>query len=215
LYFLKRRCHAGLSIRAKDRFGDYGLVGTVLYERTVVELRVDTFALSCRAFGRGIEARMFAELGRLAQSEETEFVTFEYRATGRNELAFSAHCRLHALEGSATGHTSFRFSASTLLSTVLFVALSSPVKPIEAPMRDSSIPAVECLKRRHGMFFLVHAHGAVDQMGQQGHQPLDSVVLEASRNSLQVIALLAKVERKALALENAHLGKLKEPHASP
>ena len=42
----------------------------------------------------------------------------------------------------------------------------------------------------------------------------DTIVLEASGNSFQVVRLLATVPRKALVLESCHLGKLKEAHAN-
>jgi transposase len=42
----------------------------------------------------------------------------------------------------------------------------------------------------------------------------DVFVLEASGNSFQVVRTLAAIDRKALVLESAHVGKLKEAHAS-
>lgn len=42
----------------------------------------------------------------------------------------------------------------------------------------------------------------------------DLIVLEASGNSFHVVRVLAKIHRKALVLESAHLGKLKEGHAN-
>jgi transposase len=42
----------------------------------------------------------------------------------------------------------------------------------------------------------------------------DLIVLEASGNSFHVVRVFAKIDRKALVLESAHLGKLKEGHAN-
>jgi len=42
----------------------------------------------------------------------------------------------------------------------------------------------------------------------------DLFVLEASGNSFHIVRLLASIERKALVLESAYLGKLKEAHAN-
>jgi transposase len=42
----------------------------------------------------------------------------------------------------------------------------------------------------------------------------DLIVLEASGNSFQIVRTLATVERQALVLESAQLGKLKEAHAN-
>ena len=70
-----------------DRFGDYGLVGVLLYEIGADQLTVDTFLLSCRALGRGVEHRMLAELGRLAESEGKAFVQLPYLPTEKNSPA--------------------------------------------------------------------------------------------------------------------------------
>jgi FkbH-like protein/FkbM family methyltransferase len=70
-----------------DRFGDYGLVGVLLYEIGIDRTTVDTFLLSCRALGRGVEHRMLAELARIAQREEKEFVEINYLPTEKNAPA--------------------------------------------------------------------------------------------------------------------------------
>jgi len=58
---------AGYSVSASDRFGDYGTVGAMILDRSPGREGVpagaavlDTFALSCRAMGRGIEIAMLA-----------------------------------------------------------------------------------------------------------------------------------------------------------
>jgi FkbH-like protein len=56
-----------LIVRVKDRFGDYGLVGAVIFEPHRDSLIVDTFLLSCRALGRGVEHQMLARLGQMAK----------------------------------------------------------------------------------------------------------------------------------------------------
>ena len=56
----------GLAVRVRDRFGDYGLVGAMIFSAASDALVVDTFLLSCRALGRGVEHRMLARLGEIA-----------------------------------------------------------------------------------------------------------------------------------------------------
>ena len=53
-------------VRVRDRFGDYGLVGLIVAECADEQLVADTFLLSCRVLGRGVEHRMAAEFGRMA-----------------------------------------------------------------------------------------------------------------------------------------------------
>src|SRR5207237_727408 len=54
-----------LMVHASDRFGDYGLAGLMVFEAGVKTIKVDTFLLSCRAMGRGVEHRMLAKLGEI------------------------------------------------------------------------------------------------------------------------------------------------------
>ena len=59
--------HEIRTVRVADRFGDYGLVGLVIAERGQERWNLDTFLLSCRVLGRGVEHRIVAELGRMAR----------------------------------------------------------------------------------------------------------------------------------------------------
>jgi amino acid adenylation domain-containing protein/FkbH-like protein len=76
-------------IHVKDRFGDYGLVGAVMFRQGESDLDVDTFVLSCRALGRGVELRIAAELGRCARKSGHSHVLFRFRRTARNAPAWT------------------------------------------------------------------------------------------------------------------------------
>jgi FkbH-like protein len=67
-----------------DRFGDYGLVGVMIVGAQGPNLVVDTFLLSCRALGRGVEHRMLAFLGGLAARRGLAQVVLELRPTAKN-----------------------------------------------------------------------------------------------------------------------------------
>ena len=56
-----------LKVEVRDRFGDHGLVGVVLFEGRGDAIVVDTFLLSCRVLHRGVEHRMLARLGEIAR----------------------------------------------------------------------------------------------------------------------------------------------------
>src|SRR4029079_11792113 len=53
--FLKRENANCWVVRVVVRFGDYGLVGVLMYESQHDRYKVDTFLLSCRVLGRGVE----------------------------------------------------------------------------------------------------------------------------------------------------------------
>ncbi len=76
-----------LAIRVKDRFGDYGIVGLLLFTATSDALVADTFLLSCRALGRGVEHRMLATLGQIARERGLSRVDLPFRRSGNNQPA--------------------------------------------------------------------------------------------------------------------------------
>lgn len=77
------------TIRVRDRFGDYGLVGLVIAERQDALLMTDTFLLSCRVLGRGVEHRIASELGRIALDSGLSTVRMRVEITKRNTPARS------------------------------------------------------------------------------------------------------------------------------
>jgi FkbH-like protein len=84
---LARRGAALYAVSARDRFGDYGIVGCMGGAAQGEELRVDLFMLSCRALGRGVEHEMTATLGRRAQSLGLPRLAFEHVEGPRNAPA--------------------------------------------------------------------------------------------------------------------------------
>lgn len=78
--------YACRTIRVSDRFGDYGLTGFLIVSMNG-ELKVDTFLLSCRVLGRGVEHRMASELGRLALEGGLSSVHWNHIPTERNTPA--------------------------------------------------------------------------------------------------------------------------------
>ena len=56
-----------LVVEVSDRFGDYGLVGVIMFRTNGKALEVDTFLLSCRVLGRGVEHQMIRKLGEISR----------------------------------------------------------------------------------------------------------------------------------------------------
>jgi FkbH-like protein len=88
---LRRRLDEGtlecLAVHVADRFGDYGLVGVMLYRAEEMALRVEAMLLSCRALGRGVEHRMMAHLGRVAVERGLETIEIAFTPMARNAPA--------------------------------------------------------------------------------------------------------------------------------
>lgn len=86
-------------VRARDRFGDYGLVGVVAAVLDGPALRVEVFALSCRVLGRRVEHAVLGALAEAAATRGASTLAFPYRLTTRNVPAASL---LAALGGTTT-----------------------------------------------------------------------------------------------------------------
>jgi FkbH-like protein len=88
---LQRLCDKGdvecLAVQLRDRFGDYGLVGVVIYSKTPDTLVVDSFMLSCRALGRKVEHRMLSEITKIAKRLRAPHVEIPFKASPKNKPA--------------------------------------------------------------------------------------------------------------------------------
>lgn len=83
-------CDSGaecLVVRLRDRFGDYGTVGAMIFAVSTDELNLDSLFLSCRALGRRVEHRMLAELGMIAQQRGVEKVRINFAVSPKNAPA--------------------------------------------------------------------------------------------------------------------------------
>jgi FkbH-like protein len=76
-----------LTVEVRDRFGDYGLVGVVLFTLDRKALHVDTLLLSCRVLGKRVEHQILARLGELARARGAKLVRLPYIRTPRNQPA--------------------------------------------------------------------------------------------------------------------------------
>jgi FkbH-like protein len=80
-----QRC---LTVEVNDRFGDYGLVGVIIYTINYGYLDVNTFMLSCRALGRRVEKKMLSRIKEEAIAEGCKEVRIHFVKTNRNQPAY-------------------------------------------------------------------------------------------------------------------------------
>ncbi|MDO8540962.1 MAG: FkbM family methyltransferase [Opitutaceae bacterium] len=111
--FLENKTHHCLAVHVSDRFGDYGLVGALLYVVAEDCYRVDTVLMSCRVLGRGVEHQVLAELGRRALSDGKSRIELVFRPTERNQPAKDFLASLGTRCASAeNAEMTFRFTAT-------------------------------------------------------------------------------------------------------
>jgi FkbH-like protein len=99
---------SGLAVKVRDRLGDYGLVGAILFAESGPALVVDSLMLSCRALGRGVEHRMLRRIGEVALERGLALVQVEFESTAKNIPARDF------LMSIAEGEGPFTFSADEL-----------------------------------------------------------------------------------------------------
>lgn len=70
--------------RVKDRFAEYGLVGAMLYKVKSDRILLDSFMLSCRVLGRGVEHQMLRSVGQAAKDHGADTVQIQFIETDKN-----------------------------------------------------------------------------------------------------------------------------------
>jgi FkbH-like protein len=76
-----------MRVKVRDRFGDYGVVGLVIVDGISDVLDVDTFLLSCRVLGRGVEHSILRRLGEIANQRGLHHIDLRFVPTPKNEPA--------------------------------------------------------------------------------------------------------------------------------
>ncbi len=71
-------------VKLEDRFGDSGIIGVCILKYSNKKALIDTFLLSCRVLGRGVEDAFLSNVLKLAKMRECEEVIGEYYATLKN-----------------------------------------------------------------------------------------------------------------------------------
>jgi len=72
-------------LRVKDKFGDYGISGLVIVLITGEKAHIDTFLLSCRVLGKGIEQSFVKKLLKKLPEKGVKTITAEYIKSEKNE----------------------------------------------------------------------------------------------------------------------------------
>jgi FkbH-like protein len=76
-----------LTVFVRDRFGDYGQTGLLIYEAAEDVLRVHNMLVSCRVLGKGVEHAMVARLGQVAVTQSLSVIEIAHIRTPKNTPA--------------------------------------------------------------------------------------------------------------------------------
>ena len=73
------------SLKLSDRFGDYGLVGMIIIKYADRSCIIDTFLMSCRVLGRGVEDILLGFVSDFLLEKDYEQLVGLYRPTPKNK----------------------------------------------------------------------------------------------------------------------------------
>ncbi len=106
LFNISGICHA---IRLRDRLGSNEIIGVLMVKFEKQESIIDTFLLSCRVLGRGIETAVMAWLCIYSNRNNIKIIKGEMIPTERNEPVLSLYKQLQFKK---TGSFMFEFDLS-------------------------------------------------------------------------------------------------------
>ena len=109
-------------VEVSDRFGDYGLVGVLITKPDSQSLLIDTFLLSCRVLGRGVEDAVLLGLRRYGEEQGLKFLSADYYATARNRPVLDFMRRCFNQEAEIEGGIRFRQEVCGIADSLPFVA---------------------------------------------------------------------------------------------
>ena len=75
-----------LQVRLRDTFGDNGMICAVICKRIANTWEIDTWLMSCRVLGRGVEQSVLNEIASHAREENVAALIGRYLPTARNEM---------------------------------------------------------------------------------------------------------------------------------
>lgn len=76
-------------VHVSDKFGDYGIVGAILFSTIDDAIEVQALYLSCRVLGRNIEYKIISEIASVGKKNGIKKMKISYIETGRNQVALN------------------------------------------------------------------------------------------------------------------------------
>ena len=106
-------------LRLSDRFGDTGIVGCAILRHSDLETYIDTFLLSCRVIGRGVEAVLLNTCISISRKRNLGQITGKYVKTARNSQVseFYENNNFARISGSSN-EASFRLTSDMPINKI-------------------------------------------------------------------------------------------------
>ena len=114
--FAQRQCGIAAALRLRDRFGDAGVIGVALCAVEGETATIDTFLLSCRVIGRGVETALLANIASRARQFGARSLIGEYVPSAKNQMCkdfFPSHGFTANGQTGENGATIYEFDLNT------------------------------------------------------------------------------------------------------
>jgi len=80
-------------VRAKDKFGNYGLIGVLILRFSKTDCIIDTLLMSCRILGRNIEESILLYIKKIAKDRNSKKLIGRLNLTKKNKLVFDFYTK--------------------------------------------------------------------------------------------------------------------------
>ena len=152
--FLEDKSRQCWAVRVRDRFGDYGLTGVVIFELGAA-LQLETLLLSCRVLGRGVEHRILAWLAGQAVRTDAGYIVAKAVPTAKNQPACQFLESVGAPYGQAEGESRVYRLPVELLTDLEW----QPATPVVA-LPGASVPVHASFEAPDYDYIAAHLHSA-------------------------------------------------------
>lgn len=122
-----------LQVRLLDRFGDNGMIGVVVCRaRPGAEWEIDTWLMSCRVLGRGVETMVLRELLHHARARGVRTLIGVFIPSGRNGMVERHYPNLgfRAVEHQPSGTTVWELGTDAEIEAAPMVVTRSGFEPV-------------------------------------------------------------------------------------
>lgn len=118
-----------IAVHAWDRFGANGLVGVAIVRRHELDCEIDTFLLSCRVIGRGVEKALAAHIAQAARQNGATTLSGWFLPTSKNAPAADIYksCNFTLVETTAAGAQRWQLDLlNTAVDVPSWISMQSP-----------------------------------------------------------------------------------------
>ena len=179
------------TVDVSDRFGDYGLTGVVIFSVESKALVIETFLLSCRVLGRGVEHRVMAALADEAARRGLGWVIARLEPTAKNQPARDF---LQNIGSRYFSDGVYRFPVSELrglkphaaaVSAIAHAPKPKPAKPATHKRPDYEAIALR-LSTPEQIYEALHDESRVESMADEPMTEIESRLAGIWRDLLKV-----------------------------